>query len=82
MTTTPTDLTKVSFNAMPRTVIALESAAERAGINRTDTLNRAVQVYAFAIGLSWWRVIWMLASERATVRRFATEAAAARKGAP
>lgn len=38
-------LTKVSVNFVPRAVDALNAAAERNRDTRTDTLNRAIQVY-------------------------------------
>jgi hypothetical protein len=41
------DLTKVTFNAVPKTVVCLEGITETSGDTRTDVLNRAVQVYAF-----------------------------------
>lgn len=69
-------LTKVSFNAIPKTMAALEVASDRASISRTDTLNRAVLIYEATTGLSWWRAVWLLFIERATVRRFAAEAKA------
>jgi len=40
-------ITKVSFNAIPTAVRAIEIAAELTGDTRTDTINRAVQLYAF-----------------------------------
>lgn len=43
---TSNDLTKLSFNAVPRAMAALELASERTGDNRTDTANRALQLYA------------------------------------
>lgn len=38
-------LTKVTVNLLPRTVAALEEASEAAGQSKTDTINRAVQLY-------------------------------------
>jgi hypothetical protein len=40
-------LTKVSANFLPRSMVALEAAAELSGDNHTDCLNRAIQVYAY-----------------------------------
>ncbi len=41
------DLTRINVNLTPRSVAALEFACELTGDNRTDTLNRSVQVYAY-----------------------------------
>lgn len=38
-------LTRVNVNLTPRTVTALESAVAKTGDSRTDTINRAIQVY-------------------------------------
>lgn len=38
-------LTKVSANFIPRSITALDAAAERLGDTRTETLNRSVQLY-------------------------------------
>lgn len=67
------NLIKVSFNATGRAVAALQSAADHANLSRTDTLNRAVQVYAGITRLSLWQAIRLVLAERATVRRFAAE---------
>lgn len=40
-------LTKVTVNLLPRTVAALEQASESTGDSKTDTINRAVQLYAW-----------------------------------
>lgn len=37
--------TKLSFNAIPAATQALYRCAERLGFSRTDTANRALQVY-------------------------------------
>ena len=75
MTTTTDETlpTKVSFNACDRAVTAMELAAEATGLSRTDTLNRAIQLYATIVHLGPWaaaRVVWR---ERAILRRFAAE---------
>lgn len=67
------DLTKVSFNASPNAMTALNTAADHANLSRTDTLNRAVQVYAGLTRLSLWQAFRLLLAERATVRGFAAE---------
>jgi hypothetical protein len=43
----PTDerLTKLTFNAIQPTMVALERVAAKNADTRTDTLNRAVQIY-------------------------------------
>jgi hypothetical protein len=69
------DLVKISFNAVPRTTIALDSAAANSGLNRTDTLNRAVQIYSGITCLKFWDAFRLLLAERAAVRRFASESA-------
>jgi hypothetical protein len=38
-------LTKITAYMTPDAMTALESAADRLGLSRTDTLNRAVQAY-------------------------------------
>jgi hypothetical protein len=40
-----TDLTKLTVNLIPAAVDALTAAAERCGHSRTDTVNRALQLY-------------------------------------
>jgi hypothetical protein len=67
------DLTKVSFNANSKSMTALETAADNAGLNRTDTLNRAVQIYAMVTTSSLWHAFAVLMAERSNVRRFAAE---------
>jgi hypothetical protein len=42
-------LTKVSVNFTARSVIALDAAAANTGESRTDTINRAVQLYAAVV---------------------------------
>lgn len=65
------ELTKLSFNAHTRTMTALETTADYANLSRTDTLNRAIQVYADITRFSLWQALRVLLSERAVVRRFA-----------
>lgn len=67
------DLTKVSFNAHPRAVTAINMAADHAQLPCTDILNRAVQVYAGIIELSWWAALRVLFAERVAVRRIAAK---------
>jgi hypothetical protein len=40
------DLTKLTVNLVPEAVTALDWAAQLAGDTRTDTVNRALQLYA------------------------------------
>ncbi|MEV4123364.1 hypothetical protein [Micromonospora sp. NPDC049645] len=40
-------LTKVTVNLLPRTMAALEEVSESTGDNKTETINRAVQLYAW-----------------------------------
>ncbi len=40
-------LERVTVNLMPRTSKALQLAADITGGNKTDTINRAIQMYAF-----------------------------------
>jgi len=40
-------LERVTVNLTPRSSRALEDAAERSGNTKTDTINRAVQVYGY-----------------------------------
>ncbi len=46
---TATGLTKFTINLVRRAVRALEIATETTGDNRTDTFNRAIQVYAHIV---------------------------------
>jgi hypothetical protein len=55
-----TDITKLSANLLPSTVAALNAAVEEAGDTATDTVNRAIQLYAeimrlHAKGRGWGR---------------------------
>ena len=45
----PSDLTKLTVNLVPDAVSALEQIAALEGNNLTDTVNRALQAYAFMI---------------------------------
>lgn len=42
-------ITLISVNFTARSIEALEAAAEQCGDSRTDTINRAVQLYATVI---------------------------------
>jgi hypothetical protein len=46
---TGTTLTKFTINLVRRAVRALEIATQVTGDNRTDTFNRAIQVYAYIV---------------------------------
>ncbi|MEU8609372.1 hypothetical protein AB0C29_15350 [Actinoplanes sp. NPDC048791] len=46
---TTTGLTKFTINLVRRAVRALEIATDVTGDNRTDTFNRAIQVYAYIV---------------------------------
>lgn len=41
------DLTKLTVNLIPRAVAALDAVALLTGDSKTDSVNRALQVYAF-----------------------------------
>jgi hypothetical protein len=41
------DLTRITFNAIPRTVDDLDHLVTMTALSRTDLLNRAVQIYRF-----------------------------------
>lgn len=45
------DLTRLTVNLTPRAAAALDRAAELSGDNRTDTINRALSVYAWIEGV-------------------------------
>jgi hypothetical protein len=47
----PIALVKVTVNLLPDAYKAIETAAEREGISRTDAINRALQVYETLTGL-------------------------------
>lgn len=40
-------LTKVTANLVPRAMVALNTASAITGDNRTDVINRSLQVYAY-----------------------------------
>lgn len=42
-------LVKMTANLVPRAVEAMEQARARTGDSRTDTINRALQVYALVL---------------------------------
>lgn len=65
--------TKLSLYVIPHAMTALRVAADQTGLSRTDTANRALQVYATLIGVPWWRAIQVLFQERAQLRKFAAE---------
>lgn len=44
-------LQRVTVNLTPRAAAALDAAAARTGDNRTDVINRALQVYALVLEL-------------------------------
>lgn len=44
-------LQRVTVNLIPRAAAALDAAAARTGDNRTDVINRALQVYALVLEL-------------------------------
>lgn len=45
------ELTKVTVNLTPRAVEALDAASERTRDSKTDTINRALQVYQLVLEL-------------------------------
>lgn len=65
------DMTKLSFNAVPRTMTALNLTTDHTGVSNTDILNRAVQAYAGLTRMSLWQAFRALLIERAAVRRLA-----------
>jgi len=57
------DLTQWTGNLTPLTAEALAAAVEQTGLSRTDTINRAVQMYAQLIqahdeGNGWAVMVW------------------------
>jgi hypothetical protein len=46
------NLTKVTANLVPRAVAALQVAGEITGDNRTDVINRSLQVYAYLMKIA------------------------------
>jgi hypothetical protein len=46
---TDTDLTRLTVNLVPSAMTALEDTAIQTGDNRTDTVNRSLQVYAAVV---------------------------------
>ncbi len=47
-----TNLTRLTINLIPRATAALHLASEISGDSRTDTMNRAIQLYAYVTELS------------------------------
>ena len=45
-------LRRITINLTPRAYAALEQAAKLTGDSKTDTLNRAIQVYAYVINVT------------------------------
>lgn len=43
-------LTRTTVNLVPKAVKALNAASERTGDSRTDTINRAIQLYDMITG--------------------------------
>lgn len=43
------ELTRLTVNLIPKAAAALDEAVELSGDSRTDTINRAVQAYAFML---------------------------------
>lgn len=64
----PKELTRLTVNITPRSVVALEQAAGIEGLSKTDVVNRALEVWACLVAeqakgaevhlvsrRSWWR---------------------------
>lgn len=49
MTGPPAGLTRVTVNLIPRAVAVLDEEQERSGQGKTDTINRALQLWG------WWQ---------------------------
>jgi hypothetical protein len=45
-------LRKITVNLTPRACAALDQAVKLTGDNQTDTLNRAIQVYAYIMNIT------------------------------
>ena len=43
------DLTRLTVNLIPKAVTALDTAVQLSEDSRTDTINRALQVYAYLL---------------------------------
>lgn len=65
------DLTKVTVNLTNDAMGAVESTAIRLGHTRTDTINRAVQLYAYVVDMRPGERIAFnrIGDERVTLRR-------------
>ncbi len=62
MSETRTDITKLSANLLPSTVAALNAAVDETGDSATDTVNRAIQLYAEVMRLhaaGWGRFTFL-----------------------
>jgi hypothetical protein len=46
------DLERMTVNLIPQSVTDLAEACELTGLNRTDTVNRALRLYAYVMRLS------------------------------
>jgi hypothetical protein len=64
------NLTKLTVNLIPEAVIALDQAADIANNSKTDTVNRALQVYAFLVEKQreGWRFIIKNTNEEKSVK--------------
>lgn len=51
------DLTRLTVNLTPRAAEALDRTADRLGDTKTDTVNRALQLYALVTGMSGSEVV-------------------------
>lgn len=46
--TASNELTRLTVNLIPKADAAMQAAAKREGLSRTDIVNRALQLYEFA----------------------------------
>lgn len=58
------ELTKISYNATPRTLAAVELVSDRSGLTKTEAANRGLQIYAALMYRHWWSAVKILRRER------------------
>lgn len=62
--------TKMTLNLIPKAADDLAKVSEATGINRTDTVNRALQMYAFLVEQQVSEKLIMLQGKDGTVTQF------------
>lgn len=64
-----TDLTRITINLIPGAASALEEVSAAENLSRTDTVNRAIQVYEFIVKQKMFGKELLLRAEDGSVER-------------